>query len=101
MFADRGLRSGVHPTFPVGTEYGAAHVAVFGSLFAVHHDAREAVGLPPAEGEALAVRAEDGVLQPGQTLLRYRTVERIGFFDEKVDVDLDGERQERPKTGWS
>ena len=27
--------------------------------------------------------------------------DRLCFFDEKVDVDLDGERQKRPKTGWS
>jgi uncharacterized protein (DUF427 family) len=26
---------------------------------------------------------------------------RIAFFDERVDVDVDGERQERPVTQWS
>jgi uncharacterized protein (DUF427 family) len=26
---------------------------------------------------------------------------RIAFFDEKVDVEVDGERAERPKTPWS
>jgi uncharacterized protein (DUF427 family) len=27
--------------------------------------------------------------------------DRIAFFDEKVDVEVDGERLERPKTPWS
>jgi uncharacterized protein (DUF427 family) len=26
---------------------------------------------------------------------------RIAFYDERVDVDVDGERQERPRTPWS
>ncbi len=25
----------------------------------------------------------------------------LAFFDEKVDIEVDGERQERPKTQWS
>ena len=30
-----------------------------------------------------------------------RIAGRIAFFDERVDVDVDGERQERPDTKWS
>ena len=30
-----------------------------------------------------------------------RVAGRIAFFDERVDVDIDGERQPRPPTPWS
>ncbi len=35
--------------------------------------------------------------EPGMETIR----DRLAFFDEKVDVDLDGVRQERPRTRWS
>jgi hypothetical protein len=25
----------------------------------------------------------------------------VAFYDERVDVEIDGERQERPQTEWS
>jgi uncharacterized protein (DUF427 family) len=39
----------------------------------------------------------DGDVRPESTGIRGR----IAFYDERVDVDLDGVRQERPKTPWS
>jgi uncharacterized protein (DUF427 family) len=39
----------------------------------------------------------DGDVRPEATGIRGR----IAFYDERVDVDLDGVRQERPRTPWS
>jgi uncharacterized protein (DUF427 family) len=29
-----------------------------------------------------------------------RVVDYVAFFDERVDLDVDGERQPRPRTPW-
>jgi uncharacterized protein (DUF427 family) len=59
---------------------------------ATHWSARVGDGLTPDVGWSY-----DGEVRPEATGIRGR----VAFYDERVDVDLDGVRQERPKTPWS
>jgi uncharacterized protein (DUF427 family) len=59
---------------------------------ATHWSARVGDALTPDVGWSY-----DGDVRPEATRIRGR----IAFYDERVDVDVDGVRQERPLTPWS